>query len=218
MSNDAAWNEPRNDEPSRPPRKPMNGCLLASLIVGGLGLVGLLVCCGVGAWLASTFVPKVTSVPAEITATGDQILKLQLPDGFKPINATTMDNPFFTLRIAQFQQQEGKGKIGVGSMKIKIGDANQANMQSVQFRTALDAEMSGTLDVKSTTSHDVTMNGQKVVVSISEATDRATGKAVHTAKTDLTIPMGQIFIQLRMDDEIWDEAAVLKMFEEASIP
>ena len=162
--------------------------------------------------------PKVTSVPAEVEAAGQLVLNMKIPPEFKPNNAVTMDNSFFTMRIAQFKHSEGKGELVLGMMKLKIGDANQMNAQSAQFRSQHETSISGTLDVKKTEAHELTIDGQKVSVMVGEATDRPTGKAVHTAKADIDTPSGQTFFLLRLDDDVWDQDAVFKMLEEAKLP
>ena len=218
MSGNTSWNDTPEQAPSRPAKKPMSGCLLASLIIGGLGGVCLLACCGVGAYFAANFAPKITAVPAEVTAVGKSVLDLNISEDFTPVNSVTMDNFVFTMRIAEFAHKEGKGKLVLGAMKIKMGDPNQANAQTGQFRTQHETNMSDNLDVKKTESHEITIDGQKVSVMIGEANDRTSGKGVHTATADIKSPTGQIFFLLRLDDDVWDQDAVLKMFEEAKIP
>jgi hypothetical protein len=218
MTDKNSWGDTPSDSPTPPAKKGMSGCLLASLIVGGLGLVSLLVCCGVGAYFATSWAPKMTTLPAEVAAVGQLVLDMKVPDEFKPSNAMTMDNFVFTMRIVQFTHQEGKGKMVLGTMKIKIGDPNQANPQAAQFRSQHEIEITGNLDVKKTESHEIDINGQKVAVMIGEATDRSTGKEVHTAKADINSPTGQTFFLLRLDDDAWDQDAVLKMLEGAKIP
>ena len=218
MTDQNSWADSPGDAPAAPVKKPMSGCMLASLIVGGLGLVGLLLCCGVGGYFATTWAPKITKVPAEVTAVAQTVMDLKVPDEFTPSNAVSMDNFIFTMRIVEYTHKEGKGKIVLGTIKIKVGDPNQANPQTAQFRSQHEVDISGNLDVKKTESHDITIGGQKVSVMIGEATDRTTGKGVHTAKADINSPMGQTFFLLRLDDDVWDQDAVLKMLEEAKIP
>lgn len=218
MSENSSWTDTPDNVPNRPVKKPMSGCLLASLIVGGLGGVCLLVCCGVGAYFAANFAPKITSVPAEVAAVGKLALDMKVPDEFTPANSITMDNFAFTMRIAEFTHQAGKGTMVLGALKMKMGDANQANAQTAQFRGQHDSKISDNLDVKKIESHEIMIDGQKVAVMIGEATDRTTGKAVHTAKADIASPTGNTFFMLRLDDDVWDQDAVLKMLEEAKIP
>lgn len=218
MSDNNSWKDTADHVPNRPASKPMSGCLLASLIVGGLGGVCLLACCGVGTYFAANFAPKITSVPTEVAAVGKLVLDMKVPDDFSPTNSVTMDNFIFTMRIAEFTHKSGKGKLVLGAMKLKMGDPNQANAQTAQFRSQHETNMSDNLDVKKVESHEITMDGQKVTVMVGDATDRTTGKAVHTAKADIKSPTGQTFFLLRLDDDVWDQDAVLKMFEEAKLP
>jgi hypothetical protein len=218
MSNENPWTDSKSEDPIVPPKKPMNGCLLASLIVGGLGMVCLMVCCGAFAWFAYTMRPTITNVEAEVRAASQQILNIHISDDFIPENAVTMDNIVFTNRTAKFRHKEGKGQLLMGAIKLKIGDPNQAKLQSGQMRGPLEVEARNNLDIKKTESREIMINGQKTSVAIGEATDRTTGKAVHTADLDLSLPSGETFILLRMDDDIWDEAAVLKMLEQSKVP
>ena len=103
-------------------------------------------------------------------------------------------------------------------MKLKMGDPNQAKLQSGQMRGPFEIELRNNLDIKKTESREIVINGQKASVAVGEAIDRATGKAVHTADLDVSLTSGETFILLRMDDDIWDEAAVLKMLEESKLP
>ena len=101
---------------------------------------------------------------------------------------------------------------------LKMVDANQAKLQSGQMRGPLEIQVRNNLDIKKTESREIMINGQKASVEIVEATDRSTGKGVHTADLNLSLPNGEIFILLRLDDDVWDEAAVLKMLEESKFP
>ena len=51
-------------------------------------------------------------------------------------------------------------------------------------------------------------------MTIGEATDRTSGKTIHTAITEFEQSTGQTFLLLRMDDDVWDEEAVIKMLED----
>ena len=106
----------------------------------------------------------------------------------------------------------------LNSMKIKMGNPGQANLPPDQMRIKFEEEIRGSLDIKKSETHDVMVNGEKVSVTISEATDRNNGKGVHTATAEMRAPNGQSFILMRMDDDVWDQDAVLKMLEDAKPP
>ncbi len=214
MSDRDSWNDPQPEAPLPAPKKKMSGCMLAALIGGGLFLVGMVACCGGGAWVVSLMVPTISKEPADVAAVGRQILNTEMLEDFSPDNAMTIDNMLFTMRIAEFRHKEGKGEMMIGSIKIKMGDPKQMGAQSQGIRQGFEAKGRETLDMKKTETHEIKINGQKVIVSIGEATERSTGKIVHTADAEFNQPVGQTFVILRMDDEIWDQDAVLKMLEE----
>ncbi|WP_010583058.1 hypothetical protein [Schlesneria paludicola] len=218
MSERDSWNDPQSpsEVPVPPKKKGMSGCMLASLIVGGISFVGLLACCGLGGWFFSMVMPTITTEQAQVTAVAKKILNAEMLPDFTPQQAMTIDNMFFSMHIAEFKHKEGKGELMMGNVKVKIGDAAQANMQSTQFRGKFEDKMRETIDIKSSENHEVTMNGKKVNVVIGEGTYRATGKAVHTVTTDLEEGTSLTFLRLQMDDEIWNQDAVLKMLEGAT--
>ena len=218
MSSKDPWNDSQSESPTPLKKKGMSGCMLAGLIVGGLGLIGMVVCCGSLALILPKMMPIETKVPAEVAAVGQRILNAEILDEFNPESAVTMDNMIFTFRIVKFKHKEGKGEMTLGSMKLHFGDPKQANDSSRQMRGKFEDEVRGSLDVKKTESHEITINHQKVSVAIAEATDRITGKEVHTASADFDRPSGQTFLLLRLDDDAWDQEAVLKMLEEAKMP
>lgn len=210
--------DPQSAAPTAPKKQRMSGCMLASLIVGGTGLVVILICCGGGIWFGTMFVPTVSKAPAEVANVGKQVLNTDVPEGFSPDNSVVMDNMFFTMRIAQYKQKEGKGEMMMGMMKIKFGDPKQAMDQSRQFRVKFEDEVRGSLEVKKTESREITVNGQKVSVSIGEGVDQNSGKAGHVLSGDFELPSGRTFVLIRTDDDVWDEEAILKMLEDAKAP
>jgi len=217
MSDRDAWNDAQHDAPTPMKKKGMSGCMLAALIVGGVGGVGLLVCCGGLAWFGSMFVPKIVNSPAEVTEVGHQILNTEMLDGFVPDKAVTMDNMIFTLRFAEYRHKEGKGEMMIGNMKLKMGDPNQAKMQSTQFKQPFEEKMKS-LDVKKTETHEVTINGQKVNVAVGEATDKSSGKGVHTVNLEFDQGGVTTFLLMQLDDDLWDQDAFFKWLEETKMP
>lgn len=219
MSDNNPWNDPVSESPTPVKKKGMSGCMLASIIVGSLGLVCMLVCCAGAIWLGSMVIPKETKAPAEIAAIGHEVLNTDVLPDFSPDKALTWDNMLFTLKITQFTHKENKGEILMGALKVKFGDLNQAKMQSQQLRGPLEEKSRGPLDIKKSESKEIMINGQKISVSIGEATDRMTGKSVHTASADFEQAGGMFtFFFLRMDDDVWNEDAVLKMLEDVKAP
>lgn len=216
MSDRDSWNNPLQESGSPPPvpKKGMSGCLLATLIVGGITLVGGLVCCGGGAWLIYNIAPTVSQESEVVKAVSRQILSTEIPADFVPKSSIVMDNMFFVMRIAEFSQKEGKGEMMIGTMKIKF-DANQPNAQSAQFRGNFEEKIRNSIDITKTEIQKITIDGKEVPVTIGEGTHRESGKAFHTLSADFDQPSGKTFVLLQVEDEAWDQDAFLKMLEEA---
>lgn len=217
MSDRDSWNDPLREPAAPPPvpKKKMSGCLLASLIVGGIGLMGLLVCCGGVTWIYFNFAPTISSESAVVKAVGHEVLDTELLPDFEPAISIVMDNMFFAMRVAEFKHKDGKGEMMIGNMKIKMGDAGQMNAQAGQARENFEKKTHQTIDIKNTEIEQVKINGKDVPVTIGEGTQRETGKAYHTLTADFDMPAGKTFVILQLEDEVWDKAAALKMLEDA---
>jgi hypothetical protein len=100
-------------------------------------------------------------------------------------------------------------------MKLKVGDPNQGQVHSADTRGKFEEKLQNNLDIKTTEKHEITINGQKVSVVVGDATERSSGKAVHTLTTDFDRSNGKVFMLLQLSDDVWDEEAVLKMLEDS---
>jgi len=212
MSAKDDWTNP-NDAPLPAKKKKMSGCMFASLILGGLGVVGLVVCCGGVVALGYMFQPTVSKVPDEVAAAGKQILNITVPPEFTGEESISMDNFVFTMRIAQYRHKEGKGNLMMGAFRVKLGDPNQAKMQQGQFREPLQQQHFGQIVVKKSDSIEVTIDGQKVSVTISEGTNQQTQKEVHMVSFDFVHGSDPTFFVMSLDDDVWDQDAVIQMLE-----
>lgn len=217
MSGNDLWvDTPHEPQPLPPvPKKRMSGCMIAAIIGGIFGTLGLLVCCGVLGWLVTMMMPTTTNVPAEITGIGKKVLDIELPPDFQPETAVTVDNMFMTMQLAKFKHKEGKGDLLLSSFKSKFNQPGQPAMPADQLRVKFEEEIRNSLDVKKIDTHDIVINGQTVNASIAEATDRATNQGVHTVTVDIPVPNGQSFIMLKLTDDVWDQDAVLRMLSGA---
>lgn len=213
MSAKDDWTNPNDEAPLPATKKKMSGCMFASLILGGLAVVGFLVCCGGVVALGFMFQPTISKTPAEAEAAGKQILDITVTPEFTGEEAVTMDNFLFTMRIAQYRHKEGKGNLIMGAFNVKFGDPNQAKMQQQQFRQPLQDKSFGQIVVKKSESVNVTIAGQQVPVTISEGTNQQSGKDVHMVTADFVNGSNPTFIVLSLEDDVWDQDAVIKMLE-----
>lgn len=216
MSDGDNWVDPLKEPAPIAPsqKKRMSGCMLATLIVGGLGLFGMLVCCGGVTWLYLNFVPTISKEPEVVNSLGKQILNAEVLADFAPEGSAVIDNRFLTVRIAKFQHKEGKGDILLGSAKIHF-DLKQLKDKIDEERKKAEKEFQESVEVDKSEVHKVMINGQEVPVTIAEAKNKETDKDFHQVTANFEHAGTMTFLIMQIDDEIWDEAAVLKMLQEA---
>ncbi len=192
-------------------RKSSSGCGKVLLIVGGLGLTVMLLCCGIGGWFAWTLQPKFINNPVEVTDMGKQILDVKIPEGFQPDTAVNMDNFVMTMRMANFKHTEGKGMLLLGDIRMKIGDPNQ----KVDFQQNRQMNGKKTLNMRTikTETREFDVRGKKVPFRFSEAVDQDSNKEFRVVEGNLDIPGGGVFIELAIEADAYDEDAVIEMIE-----
>lgn len=219
MSNDDYWQAPQSETTEAPPRKKMNGCLLAAIIVGSIGGAMAVVCCGIGAWFTFQFVPKATKEPQEVATVHRKIWTVQLPEDFSPDSAFTIDNFAFSIQLATYRQKEGKGEFVVSSTSFKLGPPDQGDPdQTRPLRKNFEDGIRERIDVKKEESHEITIDGKKVSVRIGEGVDKQQNSPLHTVNASFELGGQHLIFLLRMDDDIWDQDAVLQMLENAKPP
>jgi hypothetical protein len=211
MSEQNPWSDPQ--QPSAPAKKGMSGCMMAFLIIAGIGLIGMLACGGVVAYIAMNVKMKKAEDPKEVTEIAQQILKINIPEGFAPKEGFSMDFIVAATRIANYEQKEQKGSMTLGVIQIKMQGADQGDI-----RKEFDKRSESDINVKSTKTRDITIVGKPAKLTIGEGTKEGSDEAAHTANVFFQNGADQYFIAIEMLDEIWDEEAVVKMLEEAKLP
>lgn len=210
MSQQEAWENPNDTTPKK---QGTSGCAKVVLIGGGIGLVLMLICCGVGAYFAKSFMPTMVTSPAEVAEMSKQMVDMKIPDDFKGVMGMKMDNFFMTMQIATFEQTEKKGFIQLIDMKLKVNDPNQ----KAQFRNnpALQQQQQNLPNLKlgSSNMRDFDLRGQPVTFRFTEAVNTDTNKNCHVIDGTIDGPNGFTTIKLIFDDEIYDEDTVVELIE-----
>lgn len=213
MSDKDSWNDPFESPQPAAPKKRMSGCMIAFLVILGLGVLGLIVCGGLAAYVASNFKMKQTEDPKEISEISNQILTMTIPEGFTATEGAAIDFIVGSMKIATYEYESKKGGIVLGVIQINIKGANNGDM-----RKEFDKRAEGDVVVKETKVRDITIDGKPAKMTIGEGTMKDTDEPAHTANVLLGEAEKQYFIAIEMLDEIWDEDAIVKMLEEAKIP
>ncbi len=216
MSSRDEWPEnPNDNSPQQADQWRENsgrGCLKFVLILGTLGFLTIIVCCGGFAWLVWGFLPRAATTPSEVAEVGQKIMKFELPPDFIGESAATVDNPLLATRFATFRHKDGKGTLRLGALWVKLADFTK---QRVDFR--VDAEKhfddEHKLDVKRTIDRDFTIRGKKVAFKFSEAEELGTGKKFRVVTGEFESPASLTILELILEDDAYDEAAVIKIIE-----
>jgi hypothetical protein len=216
MSDRDTWpdnpNDIFNERPVSGPREGWSGCFKVFLILGGLGFVTILLCCGAVGWFIKQSMPRMAKTPAEVSEVAGQIVKIDIPAGFVGESGMTIDNKLMTMRFAIFKQTQEKGMLMLGGFRVNFGDpaAQKGNFQS---RKSQQSGMGEDLVVLKMESRDFTIRGQKVPFRFSEAEERNSKKKFRLVEGELDAPGGGAFIKLMLEEDAYDENAVVKMIE-----
>jgi len=180
-------------------------------MVGGLGLIVMLLCCGVGGWMMWSLFPKMTSNPVEVAEIGKQVLDVEIPDDFQPETAMTIDNFAMTMRMANFRHKQDKGTLLLGDFQMKLGNHDQK--LDIQQKLDQNSKDGPKLQMGDSKVREFQVRGKAVPFRFSDAVDQETKKKFRVVEGDLEAPKGGAFIKLIIDAEAYDEDAVVKMIE-----
>lgn len=138
MSYDSTgWNDDKAPPPI--PKAQGRGCLGSTLmVVGGISLVMILGCCLIAGVAGYYFTPRILSVPAEVTQLASRIAPLKIPEGFEPDKGMEIDNPVVVTRVVEFKEAQGRGRMLIGQMKIKIAGADMNDQEQKSLADIFD--------------------------------------------------------------------------------
>ena len=212
MANQENWPDDPNVERPAVKQKSSGGCWSVVLIVGGLGLFVMLLCCGIGGWMVYSLMPKLTSNPAEVAEIGKQVIDLQIPDDFQADTAMTIDNFAMTMRMANFRQKDNKGTLLLGDFQLKFGNPDQ-KLDIQQKRDQNNSKDGLKLEMGDSQVREFEVRGKQVPFRFSDAVDQDTKTKFRVVEGDLEGPKGGAFIKLIIESEAYDDDAVVKMIE-----
>lgn len=223
MSTGENWPEDRNrpeDRPdpfAEPPRKQgMSTGVKILLIVLVLGGIALLACCGVMAWFGSQVKMDQTVVPAEIDALREEIVSIEIPEGFAPQVGMNMDVKVMTMKMVSYAQEETAGSLVLAQMKMPAqqGAQNEQQMQQ-QLEMQMRQQNMGAeeIDIESSESRTFQIKGRDVRFTFAKGKEPDSGTEFRRVHGAFPGNDGTAFLQLQMEEEAWDEDAVVRMIE-----
>lgn len=116
------------------PEKKSGGCLKWFLILGGIGLFFGLLCCGGGVYVTYQMKPTLATTPAEVDKIAMEIADLHMLPEFKGKTGMKMNIMIMDMRMADYEQTQGKGQLQLIEMAMKAASGAEQDAQ-------LEAEM-----------------------------------------------------------------------------
>ena len=185
-----------------------------------LGVVGgsMLLCCGGGVFLYQKFKDQF-KMEVDVTAAGTEamtktIADIEILEDFQPMSSLDMDLAGYSMKWAVYQQQERTGRLMLAEMnfpsadqaqeKKQLEDSMQQQQQQQGFRL---------LNNLSTETREFTIRGETVDFEFAEGTDVSTDTAVRQITGVFPGRDGMGYLRLQIDDDSYDEEAVVRMIE-----
>ena len=210
MSDRDQWPDNPNEQSHEP--KSGGGCFKIALIVGGVGFLGMLVCCGGLAWFGWGFVPKMATTPADVAAVGQEVMQIDIPAEFVGQAGMSWDNWVMSMKFATYEYKEQKGSLVIGSMQVKLGDPKDSQA-AFKNQTKQQSDDEEDLKITVTVDREFTIRGKPAKFKFSEAEQEGTGKKFRLVSSEIATPGGLLIFQLKLEEDAYDEEAVVKMIE-----
>lgn len=185
------------------------------LMVFAIGSTAMLACCCVPmVVLQIALGPEEFSKPADVDAVAKQIAPIELPPGFTGVRANTADNMAIMLRVAKFDQDQGRGRLLIGQLQTKMKTPlltaeGNGKFEEQLLQSIADELFPGlrNLNVKTTRSKVVTIHGVDVTFTIDEGEDLGSTTRRRQVSGRAVTPAGALQLILQVEDSfITDEA------------
>lgn len=185
------------------------------LMVFAIGSTAMLACCCVPmVVLQIALGPEEFSKPADVDAVAKQIAPIELPPGFTGVRANTADNMAIMLRVAKFDQDQGRGRLLIGQLQTKMKTPlltaeGNGKFEEQLLQSIADELFPGlrNLNVKTTRSKVITIHGVDVTFTIDEGEDLGSTTRRRQVSGRAVTPAGALQLILQVEDSfITDEA------------
>lgn len=197
------------------PKKGMSGCMKAFLILGIVGVVLGVGCCGGFYFFGGGNPIKVNTDPAQAAKVGDTIFDGGLGEDFPAKTSVVISIPFvgpFMSMVIYGDEAAGE-MVMVGQLDPKFTQgANKAQMEQ-QMRDAMSQQANkGNMTVLSTSTKPVTIRGKPTEAVISKVKTND-GKEGWMATASFEGKGGQAFLMVMVPANEYEEADVVEVIE-----
>jgi hypothetical protein len=196
-------------------QKQSSGCLKWVLVFLALGAVCGLACCGLVGYFAYQFKPTIVTTSPEVRQMAAEMVPFEIPDEFVGLEGVKVDNFMVAVLMCRFERQDGRGRLQLMEVQVKFGDPAEHEAQFKQQFRQQDGQELPTLTITSSEEREVTMNGQPTELTFAEGTDPETGTPYREVRGQFTGKNGMGTLHLQVEEDVWDEEAVLRMLSGA---
>lgn len=189
-----------DDDTGRPAKKPgMSTGMKVLLVLGILGGLACIACCGGLYWVKSQFKMDFAEDPAKAIEVADEIAEVDLPEGFEGKGAANMTAFSFGMKMAIFEQTGGPGTMMLMQMKVPEGTDVEK-----EFEKSLRQQSHGPheLENETTRTQEIEVRGKPAKFVFAEGRDPKKGldmrqvSGVFSAKGGY----GMLVIQVKADE------------------
>ena len=210
--NPPEWSE--TPIPKRPARRKTLQSRL-TMVFAVISTTTFVCCCVPLLVLQFAFGPDETLEPAGVLAVAQKIAPLVPPARFQGTLARSADNSLFQVHVARFDQTEGRGRLVIGQLHMKVMPPGYEDQDSVQLQKVVDGLFPGLrlLDVKQTQERTLKFQGGKITFQIVEGEDRASTTRLKQVSGSFTGPRGAFQLILQGEADFLTDEAIEAMIQ-----
>ena len=182
------------------------------LILLGVGAVSLALCCGIGGYFASKAF-KMELDPVKITAMQKEIVEIDIPPGLQPKMGMNMNLGVMTMKMVMYNPESGTSMM---LMQMQVTGQTEEQMQQAFNQQAGQQQQQKQFQLESREIKTITVDGQERKFNFDKGTLSPQGRPatpVRMITGMFPAKTGTGFIQYTIDEDKYDEAAVIKTIE-----
>ena len=195
-----------------PPPKKRGMSTTAKILIGFFCLSGFLflLCCGGLIYIFTQFKIETDQDPILAEQRVKEIADIEIPEGFEPEVSGTADFFFISATFAAYEHEEADGALILGEVNLEIEAGPEAEEE---IRRAIRQEANERrLKIKSIETREFEIRGETAEFTFAEA-ENEDGEAYRQVAGGFLTEDGTGLLILQLDEEHYDEDAVVKMIE-----
>ncbi len=187
------------------------------LAAGGFSMLLLGMCCVCGGafWW---FKPDITEDPVQAEQMLTELVDIKIPESYQPHGTITWNVAFaMNLRGVYYERFIGDGVLALVEVTSRF--RNDEDVRRHMRQTLLEKGGGGVslvIDAAQTRKHTFIIRGEEIPFTFEIGRDPPTGNIFHLVEGVFEGKQGDILLELRVQDEHWDEQSILDMLQSLS--